>query len=187
VLDERGEQEIFRLGDEEVHLHQIDLRSLRQHTHAPARSHEIADLRLRHTHNAVERRNDRAVTEIDLGGLHGGLGGTNIGQGGLRVLIGCLVFLLTDDLRLVKLGLFLESQLLELSLGDRAGVLGFGLRESRLERAGINREKRGAFFNHRALFVVLSQEVTCDLRLDIRVLKTIEEPDPSLRSHNIHF
>ena len=158
-----------------------------QHTHASTGPDEIADLRLRHTHNAIERRNDRAVTEIDLGGLNGGLGGTDIGQGGLRVLIGSLVFLLADDLCLIKLGLFLKGELLELGLRHGAGVFGFGLRESGLERAGIDREKRVAFFNHRALFVVLSQEVTCDLRLDIRVLKTIEQTHPSLRSHDIHF
>ena len=48
-------------------------------------------------------------------------------------------------------------------------------------------QKRIALFDHRALFVVLSEEIAGDLGLDVRVLKTIEQAHPSLRGHDIHL
>ena len=69
-VNEIGEQEVFRLGDEKVHLHLIDLGGLGEDAHTTAWADEVADLGLSDADNAIKRRGDRAIAEVDLGGLH---------------------------------------------------------------------------------------------------------------------
>ena len=183
ALEQLNCAEVFGLGDEEIHFHRINLRGLGETAHASTGADKVTDLRLGKAGDTIERRADRAVVQIHLRGLHGGLGGGNIGQRGLGVLVGCLVFLLTDDLGLVELGLLLQRELLELGLGNRTCVIGLSLREGGLEWSRVDGEKDVAFFDCGAFLVVLGQKIAGDLCLDVRILKPIEKADP-LIAHN---
>ena len=156
-----------------------------EHAHAPTGADEIADLGLSHARDAVKWSTDRAIFQIHLRGLHSRLGGGYTGQGGLRILIGSLVFLLADDLGLVELGLALESNLLKLRLGDGVGVVGLCLCQSGLEGSRVDRKKDVPLFDCRAFLVILSEEVSGDLGLDVGVLETIKQTDPLVGRHHI--
>ena len=84
-------------------------------------------------HDAVEWRRNATIVHIDLRSLHIGLRGCDGGERRLGVFIGRVVFLLADDLGLIKLGLPAQGDLGELSRGNRFCVIGLRLSQCGLE------------------------------------------------------
>ena len=61
----------------------------------------------------------------------------------------------------------------------------FGLIEQRLERAWINLEEDLPFADRRTFFVVLLDEISRYLRLDLRVLVPVHGSHPFLKNGNV--
>ena len=185
ICQESRGTEVFGFRNGEVHLHRIDLGELGEDGGLATRPHKVTDLRLGDAGNAIESRLDGAVVEIHLRGLHLCLGGCGCRDRGLRILIRCVVLLLADDFGLVELDLALQRDLLELGLCNRLRIVGLSLCESRLEGAGIDGEEEVTFFDSRALFVVLGEEIPGDLSLDVRILISVQQAHPLIRGDHI--
>ncbi len=101
-------------------------------------SDQVSDLGLGESDDAVERRSDVRVPEVERGGQFRRAGGLEAGFGGLFVGEGVVVFLLAHRVgfrQWFETG-FLQLRIVELGLGRRD--LGLGPRHRRLEGLGID-------------------------------------------------
>ena len=153
--------------------------------HAARLSDQIADLRQRDSREAVNRRSDFGEAEIQLRVFNGGFVRFDLCLR-RQVRLNCVVqFLLAD-------GLFLRERRVALHVQFRFARLrlvlrkfGLGLIQRGLKRARINLKQQIAFFHLAAFGVVLREQITGYLRVDLRVHKSVERADPFLKNGNV--
>ncbi len=161
-----GMIEIKLLGQGEVRLDGIDGGDRR---HRCVRIDQVADVRDGAPGDTFNGRRDLGVAEVNLRGVYGGLCGVDVSLRGEVVLEFGLVFLLADgpglDQCRVAREILLRALFLRLIIGER----GQGLIEIGLEGLRVDFEEKIACLDHRALGVGLLNQVTGDLRMNLRV------------------
>ena len=139
----------------------------------------------RDSRQAVDRGDDPGETEIQLRVLDRRLVGLELGQGGEISLDGIVEFFLADGLFTGQRGVAVDVQFGLLRLGLILGKLCPSLIEGGLKGAGINLEKQITRFHLGALLVTLGEQITGDLRADLRVHQPVQRTDPFFEDGNI--
>ncbi len=173
-----GHPQVFLLAQRKVRLDRIDLRNRREECR---RADQVADLRGGDGGHSVDERHHLREADVELRGIHGGLGRLDRCLGGEVGLYVVVQLALGDRPLFGERPVALKVALRPADLCLRFGKPRLGLREGGIECPRIDFEQELALVHDRTFFIDAANQIAGYLRANLRVDVAVERRDPLAR------